>query len=90
MDQHDYKALMDQVGLFGTIVEDLPLRDALELAGRAEAIGFLFVAPFDYQRGLSNTRDAKELLNALMKFQTAVRTVKARAVAEGRAPKEVS
>ncbi len=86
----EYEETMNQVALLGRLVESLRIDDAMRLVNRAEDVGFLFVAPFNYTRGLKNTRDAMDLLWPLRQFQRSVCAVKQRAIDEGRVKTETT
>lgn len=69
IDNDDYITVQSQLLLFAGIVRQLPLRAFLARIDRAEAIGFLFVRPADYQRALPNLDTLKRMAEGLRAFQ---------------------
>ena len=76
-----YRSAMDVVALVATLVENVDLDEAFDIARSADTIGPILL-PTEWARGSRNTEDAKALLMPLITFRTAARKIRDRAAAE--------
>lgn len=74
----EYELRMRQLAFVAGMVEEIPLDELSEVVSKSEALGPLLATTKWIEGGADNLRDARELIDAFAKVQSAVRAIKTR------------